>query len=205
LESLPGGPLLAALGEPLFEKAAAEWRRNASTVLAVACRRAGRSREDLEELIDQDPRLIPLVTRALFAAGMSGQDRVLSLLGGFLGDAFSDLSRTEEVATFLAAVSTLTEHHIKVLELLEMDPGTASALPDLTGQRWTTGLLVHCTDMREELTLAAVQGLFVTGFAADVGLDGGTVAGGVDTSGTKVALTGLGEAVLEALREVTPE
>ena len=65
------GPLMAPLASRVTRSFRDEYRRNTSTALSAAERRAGMSREELAEAIADDPRLIPLVTRLLYAAGMT--------------------------------------------------------------------------------------------------------------------------------------
>ena len=90
IELIPGvGPLLAPLAKRAFKSIREEWARNSSKALRAAERISGMSREELSDRISDDPRLIPLVTRVLYAAGMTGQDTILRALGTALGDAGS--------------------------------------------------------------------------------------------------------------------
>lgn len=199
---LPGGGLVGALRERATRAVMSEWRRNNSKVLALATAQAGMSREDLAEVLEREPSVVPLLVRTLYAAGMSGQDKTLRVLAGFLGAAFADLSKVDDVSLMLAAVADLHEHHIKVLELLERAPSECLALRRVQATHWTTDTIVTASDMRRELTLAAVRGLLNAGFVADEGIDGGMTWDDVETGGTVLAITDMGKTVLDALRAV---
>lgn len=199
MDSLPGGAFLGVLVERGARALQVEWRRNLSTAIRVATDQAGLSREDLGELIEHEPRLIPLFIRVLYAAGMNGQDKTLKLLGGFLGQALADTTQIDDVSLMLSAVENMSEHHIKVLEIVESPISSHPAIADTRGTHWTTGLLVAVSGMRRELTLVAAQGLMNAGFVSDQGLDGGSV-GGLETGGTIIEITELGQTVLEVLR-----
>ncbi len=88
---VPGlGPLLGPLAARLSQALGEEWQRNTSRSLRAAEKVSGLSREDLAEAIAADPRLVPLLTRVLFQAGMSGSDDKLQALGAGLGWAVAD-------------------------------------------------------------------------------------------------------------------
>lgn len=201
VESLPGGAFIGVLVERGARALQVEWRRNLSTAIRVATDQAGLSREDLSELIEREPRLVPLFVRVLYAAGMNGHDKTLKLLGGFLGQALADTTQIDDVSLMLSAVENMAEHHIKVLEIVETPISSHPEIEDTRGTHWTTGLLVAVSGMRRELTLVAAQGLMNAGFVSDQGLDGGSVTyGDLETGGTIIELTELGQTVLEVLR-----
>lgn len=203
--SLPGGGVLSVVVERATGAVLREWRRNLSVTLQLACEYTGMSREDLAEKLELESNLAPLFIRVLYAAGMNGNDKTLRMLAGFLGDAVADLSRVDEIALLLAAVSDFTEHHIKVLELLEKPPAQTDGLRDTEVAHWTTGLLVRVSDMRPEIALAAARGLLRAGLLDDIGLDGGGVTSNdLKAGGTILAITELGQTVLEVLRTVPP-
>jgi hypothetical protein len=203
LDLLPGGGLLGVFGERGTRLVLQEWQRNRSLALSLASERAGLSREDLEELVAENPRVIPLLIRTLHAAGMTGQDEAIGLLAGFLGDALADVSKISDVETLIGAVQNLTEHHIKLLEIIASAPSDYPQLADLAGDHWTTGLVIAISSMRPELALAGVQGLLATGFVSDAGLDGGGATwGDLESGGTILQITDLGGTVLDMLGEV---
>lgn len=206
VESLPGGALVGVLLDRATRAVQSEWRRNLSTSIGIATARAGMSRADLDELLEREPRLVPLVVRVLHAAGMNGHDKTLKLLGGFLGEALSDTSHIDDVSLMLSAIEDMTEHHIKVLEILESPLDSHAAIADVGESRWTTGLLAHVSNMRPEFTLVATQGLVNAGFVRHAGIDGGTVrSDDLETGGTVLQITQLGGTVLEVLRAVASE
>lgn len=171
--------------------------------IELATQRAGISREDLAERLERDPQLVPLFVRVLYAAGMNGHDRTLRLLGGFLGDALSDVSQVDDVSLMLAAVENLSEHHIKVLELAASSLSSHDSIAGVQARHWTTGLMIQVAGMRPELTLVACQGLLNAGFVSDGGIDGGGATyADLEAGGTILQITELGETVLCLLCEV---
>jgi hypothetical protein len=204
LDPLPGGGALGVLGERLTRVLRDEWRRNCSLTLRMACEHAGLSREDLAERLSEEPRLAPLVIRVLWASGMNGHDKTLKMLAGFLGEAFADISRVDDVALMLAAVADFTEHHVKVLELVATPLVDAELPRETPASNWTTGLVVSASSMRPELALAAAQGLLNAGFLSDSGIDGGGATyGDMSEGGTILTLTEMGRTVLDVLQEVS--
>ncbi len=168
----------------------------------MACQKAALSREDLEERLAEEPRLIPLTIRTLHAAGMTGQDETLRLLAGFLGDALADVATVSDVETIIGVVQNLTEHHIKVLEIVASSP---SEYPQLGSSidHWTSGLVVSLSSMRSELALIGIQGLIATGFLSDAGIDGGGVTwDDLGKGGAILEVTELGKTVLRMLGDV---
>lgn len=203
LDLLPGGGILGVFGERGTRLVLEEWHRNRALTLRLASERADLSREDLEDLIAENPRVVPLLIRTFHAAGMTGQDKTLRLLSGFLGDALADVSKISDVETLIGAVQNLTEHHIKVLEIVASAPSEHPQLADIAGDHWTTGLVIAISSMRSELALAGVQGLLASGFVSDAGLDdGGATWQDLESGGTILEITGLGKTVLDMLGEV---
>lgn len=204
LDLLPAGGLLGVLGERGARRVIEEWQRNRSWALQRAAERAGLSREDLQQVLGEHPEVIPLLIRTLHAAGMTGQDKTLRLLAGFLGDALADVSKVGDVETLIGAIQNLTEHHIKVLEITSSAPTEHAELAGRAGDHWTTGLVLGVSAMRPELALAGVQGLLAAGFVSDGGLDGGGATwADLESGGTILVITELGTTVLEMLREVS--
>src|SRR3954447_61548 len=85
--ALPG---VGTASQWMARKIHEEWARHRSTALRAAERTSGLSREDLAETVSADPRLVPLVTRLLYAAGMNGHDGTLRAMGAAFGDAVRD-------------------------------------------------------------------------------------------------------------------
>lgn len=189
-------PVVGSLAQPLVKHLTSrmmeERERNASLVLRLACQRSGHSREDLAEALERDPRLVSLVNRVLFEAGMNGQTSVLQVLAGFLGDALNDTSKIDDVHALLAPIAGLSEHHIRVLE--ELNAGSEE--PDDLAT-WNFSSLIAAVPIRAELVLAAIQGLYAGGFAQSQGLDGGDPTGLL--GGELISITPLGQTLLEVL------
>lgn len=198
LEFLPFGGALSGLAG---EHVAAEWRRARSRCVVLVERDTGLSREDITQRLVDHPRLLTLTGRVLWAAGMSGQDRVIRVLAGFLRDAVAEPSRSDEVMAFMPALEALSEHHIRILELA----GTPAPDDDGTelGRHWNEDQLLRASGMRTELTLLAIRGLAAAGLVDDRRNDSITydnLKNGELTS--LVETTEIGQAVLEALRQV---
>ena len=158
----------------------------------------------MAERLEREPELVPLFVRVLYAAGTNGHDKTLKILGGLLGHALADVSQVDDVSLLLSAVENLTEHHLKVLEILETPPTQYAALSGIAGQRWNTGLVVQVSGMRRELTLVAVQGLLNAGFVTDAGIDAGVVTyDDLESGGTIIEMTEVGESVLQVLRAMS--
>jgi hypothetical protein len=77
------------------------------------------SREELGDAIADNPRLIPLVTRVLYAAGMNGHDRTLAAMAIALGDAVGDRDHLSEVELILAALADLGAEHVILMEAFD--------------------------------------------------------------------------------------
>ncbi len=206
VDSLPGGAILGVLVDRAARAVQSEWRRNQSTAIRVATARAGLSREDLAELLEREPRLSPLLIRVLFAAGTNGHDKTLKLLGGFLGEALTDTTRIDDVSLILSVIEDLSEHHIKVLEIVESPLNSHDVATEASATRWTTGLVVRVAGMRRELALVATQGLLNAGLVSNDGIDGGGATfGDLETGGTILQITELGQTILQVLRAVSDE
>jgi hypothetical protein len=93
-----------------------------STALRAAERVSGQTRKQLGEAIAEDPQLIPLATRVLYAAGMNGHDQTLAAMGRALGDAVRDRERIDEMELILTALADLGPAHVRLLQALAV-PG----------------------------------------------------------------------------------
>jgi hypothetical protein len=116
------GPITAPVAKRFVEKVREEWARNHSKALRAAERISGMSREELTDNINQDPRLIPLAIRVLYAAGMTGQDAILRALGTALGDAVRDREKIDEVELLLIGITDLRKQHVVILEIMTKPP-----------------------------------------------------------------------------------
>ncbi len=119
---LPGiGPLV----RHLLRGVRAEWERIGSVALFAAEAVSGLSREELAEALRSDPRLHPLLTRLLFAAGTNGHDAVLGAMGTALGHAVAEPARLDECDLILTALADLNAAHVTLLRLLTTQPDRA--------------------------------------------------------------------------------
>ena len=116
------GPLAGLFTKHLVRKMREERYQRISTALKAAERLSGMDREELGEVVAEDPRLIPLLERILFTAGMTGHDRTLSAMGAALAHALRNRDRIDEAELLLIAVSDLRGEHIALLQALAADP-----------------------------------------------------------------------------------
>jgi DNA-binding HxlR family transcriptional regulator len=98
------------------------YERRVSTALRAAERVSGMTRKQLGEAIAEDPQLVPLVTRVLYAAGMNGHDQTLAAMGSALGGAVRDRDRIDEMELILTALADLGPAHVRLLQALTV-PG----------------------------------------------------------------------------------
>src|SRR5690348_14978407 len=111
VESIPLiGPVSAVFAKRMPKKVREEWARNNSEALKAAERMSGLSREELADRISENPRLIPLVIRVLYTAGMTGQGTILRALGTTLGDAVRDPRKIDEAELLLIGMANLRRH-----------------------------------------------------------------------------------------------
>lgn len=154
---LPGlGAGVKALSRPLRQ----EWARKGSRALEAAEISAGRTREEIREAVAQDPRLVPLVTRLLYAAGMNGHDRTLAAMGTVFGHAIRVRDSLGECELILASLTDLTELHASVL--IEVSKGTREE-EDQPRQGLSVGQLVEACSLPERVVLLGVSALVARG------------------------------------------
>jgi hypothetical protein len=160
------GSIAGVFTKRTFAKMREERERRVSVALSAAERIAGMSREELGDAIEEDPDLVPLVTRILFAAGMNGYNRALSAMGRALGDAVRDRERLGEAELILTALVDLGEAHIRVLQTVaspadEPTWGVMKSTPhimELSGlSRRVVGLCLASLISRGLVTLVAGQ------------------------------------------------
>jgi|SRR3954453_22762608 hypothetical protein len=153
---LPGaGPLAKRLAGKVRE----EVRRNRSKAIRAAEAASGLSREDLAERIAADARLVPLATRLLYAAGMSGHDQTLRAMGTAFGDAVRDRNGLEECELILTALDGLTDTHAMVLRLMTQELPLVGGRPG----HWTVPLVVERSELPAGVATLCLAGLVTRG------------------------------------------
>jgi hypothetical protein len=167
-----------------------ERERRVSTALHAVEMRTNRSREDIGAAITNDPALVPLAIRLLYAAGMNGHDRALSAMGTAFGDAMSDRTFIEECDLILSVLADLTESHARVLRLL------SQAVPGRDNRYWSWSAdeLAEHSGLSRRAAILCSAALVARGLAR-------TPSGIVGGSGTVYAITELGGVVLEVLSD----
>jgi hypothetical protein len=108
-------PGTGAIVQRLLEKVRDEWSSNSSAAMVAAVTTSGLTREDLAERIEERPELVPLVTRLLFEAAMTGRGPTLEAMGAVFGAAVRDPSKVEPFQVLLAEMSSLTADDVLVL------------------------------------------------------------------------------------------
>lgn len=180
------GPLLEGPARRLSVQMRAEHRRNGSRALDAAVAMSGLSRDDLAERIASDGRLVPLVTRVLYAAAMTGQDEILDALGAALGTAANDPDQTDEVELLLIGLTDLRRHHVRVLRSAAGPPiwleperehdgvEPAKIAPVDDAQSWNIEGLASVSGLQTEVAYIAATGLANAGFLQAFSAFGGT-------------------------------
>lgn len=193
------GPVLGMLTRRASAAIRAEWQRNGSTAMRAAERVSGLSRWDLQESIADNPRLVPLLTRVLYQATMTGQDRTLIAMGAALGDGVRSPEHADEAEMILVALKDMQDHHLQALDALRnptpQPPSGGAPLNWIQpGKALNVEDLAQASRLTPEIAELAATGLTSAGFARGHGLYGGT---------TGYSLTTMGEtllAVLDALK-----
>jgi hypothetical protein len=173
----------------LAVKVREEALRNRSTAIRAAEEASGLSREDLAEAIAADPRLVPLATRLLYAAGMNGYDRTLRGMGRAFGEAVRNRDSLEECELILTSLDGLTDTHARVLLLMTQELPLAGGRPG----HWTVALVVERSDLSSRVTTLCLAGLVTRGL---VGTSSSFLGGG-----TLYDLTELARLLLDVLEQ----
>ncbi|WP_435200322.1 hypothetical protein [Janibacter sp. GS2] len=188
------GPIVQELATDAIDVVIAEQTRLRSTALRAAERSAGMTREEISDALVASPHLVPLVSRVLWTAGMSGDDEILEVLGGMLGSILLAPDDTEEAELLLAGIADLKRIHLQVLRKLREPPMarvkteqsfdpvdnfeaalTDGALPPRSPDRedfvlqsadaWNAEALAYATGLSLTRTQLALTGLMNAGFA----------------------------------------
>jgi hypothetical protein len=187
------GPSLAVFAKRGSRKIREEWMRNTSKALRTAERVSGLSREELTDRISEDPRLIPLVIRVLYTAGMTGQDSILRALGTAFGDAVRDPEKIDEAELLLIGMGNLRGRHIHILEIMTENLPHPS-LPDIYVY-WTSENLASKSGYSRDLVNICASGLLQSGLIHQVG----------DAYGVCYEISDLGRTALQVLDQLDKE
>ncbi len=153
------------------------------------------TREEISDALMASPNLVPLVSRVLWTAGMTGHDEILEILGGVLGSILLTPDDTEEAELILAGITNLKRIHLQVLRKLGEQPmarvktehsyslveeyeaaltdegAMPSRTPDAQGyvlqsaETWNAEALAFTTGLSLTRTQLALAGLMNAGFA----------------------------------------
>lgn len=182
------GGVGSALAGRLFGVVRKEVERARSVAIAAAEDVTGLKREDIAEKIADDPRLVPLVARTLYAIGMTNQDEILAALGAALGDAVSNPTRIDEVELIVIGLQDLRRTHISLLRTLageprwlsrtdrppydDMQPVAVTALGE--AERWNVEAIAEVSGLDDDEIAVLVTALANAGFVRALGVYGGT-------------------------------
>lgn len=169
-----------------------EFARNFSTALKAAVQVSGRSREDLQDLFENDPTFAPLYLRVLWAAGMNGHDETLRAMGATLGEAVraaDDRDSIDDADQALLAMGTLGPRHFKVLRTLIDFPRLLQKSDIRRGDGDVARDVAHYSGLAEDRAIWCLEGLVGAGLVASRGSFLGAV---------NYTVTRLGAAVVHA-------
>lgn len=186
------GSIAAPVAKRFSKKVREEWARNHSKALRAAERISEMSREDLADRISEDPRLIPLAVRVLYAAGMTGQDAILRALGTALGEAVRDPEKIDEVELLLIGMADLRSQHVVILEI--MSAPLQGSTPD-DPHYWASESLAQTSGFTRDLVNMCLSGL----------VRGGLIHQVDNAYGVCYEISELGQAALEVLNELANE
>lgn len=151
------------LAERLLAAVGAEWSRARSRALHAAERESGMTREELQERIASNPRLVPLLVRLMHTAGMNGQDEMLDLLGGAFGRAVQAPDSADDMELLLIALSELREPHMRVLRAASQPSPPRVEGGEEQATMWIVASLAEATGLSEALTSLCASGLVNAG------------------------------------------
>lgn len=141
---------------PLVRAVQDERSRRISLALKAAEQASNRSREDLETWAQSTPETLSLTVRVLLAAGSSGNDDTLRILGGLLAEAADYPERSSEQEIIVAALDGLTREQLIVL----------SSVPNEVGEQVSDVELKVAGRVTASLIEPVLVGLFVRGLTA---------------------------------------
>ncbi len=140
LLGLPGGSLVGRMIAPVL----AERQRRISVALRAAEAATNTSREEIEEIISHEPELLSLYIRVLHAAGTSGNDDTLRMLGETLVHALKTPSRASENEIIVAAIDGLTREQLLVLRKCDDAPQSTTEMCEVLEGQLSPELVQVC-------------------------------------------------------------
>lgn len=182
------GPVLARCSRRVRQ----EHQRNASVALRAAEDLTGRRREEIAEAVADDPYLVPLFIRVLYAAGINGHDATLRALGYAFGDAVLDRSRIAEADLILAALVDLGEPHIRMLRYLAVAASFTTAA-QLAGLGPDAQPALPGGGLPESTGILALAGLLSRGLVEAASTAGGDGA---------YKITPVGQLIVQVLNQI---
>jgi hypothetical protein len=188
-------PVIGPLLEPLAKKTIAAWaeqqRLKASKALSAAERVTGLSRDELEDRISQEPRLLSLTARLLFSAGMNDYEPIIESMGRIVGEAIADVEKRDQADLVLNAIAGLGRLHVAVLRAAKGTPPRPDDAAADANIAWQAETLATAAGLERDMTLLCSVGLANAGLLRTLSLMGGL--------GYEV--TELGDVVLDVIRE----
>jgi hypothetical protein len=189
------GPFTGLIAGEISKALRMRIARNASVAIAAAEAIARMSRDELGRAIADNPELVPLYVRILYAAGMNGSEKVLVAMGIFLGKAINDVKKGntefgDEAELVLKSLDNLSTIDFKILEIL-----VSMHLLDSEGTPRTHLLpaeIAEATKLESEMAGYRLLALASSGLVSMTSLIGGMGYG----------ITDMGRAVLAAIAEL---
>lgn len=166
-------PGASALTESAISTVAAEWSKNRSATMRAAVRTSGLSREDLDARIIAHPELVPLVTRMLHYATMSGRHKKLEMLGAVFGAAALDPSRIDELEATMVGLDVLRSEDAAVLRECRNAPVFYPASDEQSPDIQNLGNVSARLGVSDEYVAGALGRLTGAGFVRQMSVFGG--------------------------------
>ena len=145
--------------------------------------------------MENDPRLVPLYLKVLWAAGMNGHDEVLQAMGCALGSALhaaasDDVTTLEDAELALRAMGDLTPRHFVVLRVLAKQSNAMQPSGNRDLGASTPEAVAKETGFSDDVTHQCLLNLAGAGLAQARSVYGGTA----------YPITNLGLAVIAAAK-----
>lgn len=190
-------PGAGVLTQRALEAARAEWARNQSLAMAAACRSAGMSREDLDQTMEENPELLPLVTRLLWQAAATGERDLLEAMGAIFGSTALSRTPVDECDGILKSLDALHAVDINVLRWLSSSERVVSVddSDEDDGADYTSVSLAERLGTDNDRVNGSLARLVGQGFAISRSVLGGD----------RFTITTTGRVLCEALSQVVAQ